>query len=88
MVLVYEGEPVHAISRLDPYRIPREVPINSSGDQALMHRFHIGKRKVSLSFAANPQALLAPLLVSREWNYIGANLFYSQNKFCFSSLGE
>ncbi|KAH6894454.1 hypothetical protein B0T10DRAFT_545966 [Thelonectria olida] len=86
MALVFNGEPVHAISRLDPHYEPSQAPTNCSGDVALLHRFHIGSSKLSLSCATNPQALLAPLLVCKKWNYIGAHVFYSQNRFCFSSL--
>lgn len=35
-----------------------------------------------------PNVLLAPLLVSRAWNFWGAHFFYSDNTFAFSSLGE
>lgn len=88
MVLVFDGQVVHAISRLDPYCEPTVVPLNCRGEISPLHRFHVGKSKVSVTFAQKPEDLLAPLLVSKRWNYIGANLFYSGNKFCFSSLGE
>ncbi|KAM5346495.1 hypothetical protein ACJ41O_009500 [Fusarium nematophilum] len=61
--LVFEGKVVHAISRLDPYYEPSEVPRNCSGRISLLHRFHIGRRSVSLTFSAlKPENLLAPLL--------------------------
>ncbi|KAH6982080.1 hypothetical protein BKA56DRAFT_672856 [Ilyonectria sp. MPI-CAGE-AT-0026] len=88
MVLVFDGQVVHAISRLDPYCEPTVVPLNCRGEISPLHRFHVGKSKVNVTFAQKPEDLLAPLLVSKRWNYIGANLFYSGNKFCFSSLGE
>ncbi|KAM5375717.1 hypothetical protein ACJZ2D_005900 [Fusarium nematophilum] len=66
--LVFEGKVVHAISRLDPYYEPSEVPRNCSGRISLLHRFHIGRRSVSLTFSAlKPENLLAPLLVSKRW---------------------
>lgn len=88
MVLVFNGKSVHAISRLDPHYEPKEAPRNCDGDISLLHRFHVGKKSVNLSCATKPEELLAPLLVCKKWNYVGAHLFYSQNKFCFSSLGE
>ncbi|KAH8735086.1 hypothetical protein BGZ61DRAFT_443683 [Ilyonectria robusta] len=85
MVLVFDGQVVHAISRLDPYYQPIVVPLNCRGEISPLHRFYVGKSKMSVTFAQKPEDLLAPLLVSKRWNYIGANLFYSGNKFCFSS---
>ncbi|KAI5464858.1 hypothetical protein BGZ63DRAFT_421850 [Mariannaea sp. PMI_226] len=88
MVLVFEGESIHALSRLDSYVKPRIVPRDRNGNVSLLHRFHIGSGAFNLTFATKPQDLLGPLLVSKKWNYVAAHLFYSQNKFCFSSLGE
>lgn len=88
-LFVFERELVHAISRLDPYYEPTEVPRNCSGRVSLLHRFHVGQESVSLTFGAiKPQELLAPLLVSKHFNYLGASLFYGSNTFAFSSIGE
>ncbi|KAF5018277.1 hypothetical protein F66182_9742 [Fusarium sp. NRRL 66182] len=88
-VLVFKGKIVHAISRLDPYYEPSSVHRNCNNQTSLFHRFHIGRTSVSLTFGAiYPQRLLAPLLVSRQWHLMGANLFYGANKFGFSSIGE
>ncbi|GKT98145.1 hypothetical protein FLAG1_04672 [Fusarium langsethiae] len=62
-VLVFDGEAVHAISRLDPYHEPNSVHVNCNRQISLLHRFHIGREPVSLTFGTiHPQRLLAPLL--------------------------
>lgn len=86
--LIFGGEIVHAISRLDPYYPLDEVPRDVSGNESLFHRFHVGKAKVSIAYGTNPQAILASLLVCKTWNFWGSHLFYGENKFAFSSLGE
>ena len=87
--LVFHGDVVHAISRLDPYYEPDSVHRNCKGRMSLFHRFHIGKEPVSLTFGTiHPQWLLAPLLVCKEWNSVGSHLFYGANTFTFSSIGE
>ncbi|KAI8721984.1 hypothetical protein NCS52_00341200 [Fusarium sp. LHS14.1] len=79
-LFVFERELVHAISRLDPYYEPTEVPRNCSGQVSLLHRFHVGEESVSLTFGTiKPQELLAPLLVSKHFNYLGASIFYGSN---------
>ncbi|KAJ3520460.1 hypothetical protein NM208_g13699 [Fusarium decemcellulare] len=81
LVFVFDGKVVHAISRLDPHYEPSEVHRNCNEAISLLHRFHIGRKTVSLTFSAiKPQDLLAPLLVSKRWNYIGASIFYGANK--------
>ncbi|KAM6534897.1 hypothetical protein FALCPG4_004516 [Fusarium falciforme] len=88
-LFVFERELVHVISRLDPYREANEVPRDCNGRVALLRRFHIGQESVSLTFGTiKPQELLAPLLVSKHFNYLGASLFYGANTFAFSSIGE
>lgn len=87
-VLVFRGKLIHTLSRLDPHHEPDEVPTNISGRYSLLHRFHVGKASVSLTFATHPQDLLAPLLVNKMWSMIGINHFYGENVFAFSSLGE
>ncbi|KAJ4263820.1 hypothetical protein NW762_005853 [Fusarium torreyae] len=88
-LLVFDGEIVHAISRLDPFYEPSSVHRNCNGQLSLFHRFHIGREEVSLTFGTiHPQILLAPLLVCKQWNLIGSSLFYGANKFAFSSIGE
>ncbi|KAK7428340.1 hypothetical protein QQZ08_005097 [Neonectria magnoliae] len=61
LVLVHDGEMVHAISRLDPYHEPSQVPRNCAGKISLLHRFHVGTSRISVTFATDPQAMLAPL---------------------------
>ncbi|KAF4946116.1 hypothetical protein FSARC_14266 [Fusarium sarcochroum] len=87
--LVFGGEVVHPISRLDPYYEPSSIHTNCNGELSLIHRFHIGKEEVSLTFGViHPQRLLAPLQVCKQWNLIGTTFFYGANKFAFSSIGE
>ncbi|RSL63522.1 hypothetical protein CEP54_005114 [Fusarium duplospermum] len=79
-LFVFEGELVHAISRLDPHHKATQVPLDCDGRVALPRRFHIGQESVSLTFGTiKPQELLAPLLVSKHFNYLGASLFYGAN---------
>ncbi|KAI9900494.1 hypothetical protein N3K66_004756 [Trichothecium roseum] len=87
-VLVFRDDVVHAISRLDPHAAPAEVPRNVSGAASFLHRFHVGREPVSLTHAARPGDVLAPLLACREWLVWGCYLFYGLNCFAFSSLGE
>lgn len=87
-VLVFRGKVVHALSRLDPHYEPDGVPANINGRCSLLHRFHVGTESVSLTFASHPQDLLAPLLVNKVWSMVGINIFYGENVFAFSSLGE
>ncbi|KAM3479362.1 hypothetical protein MY8738_005445 [Beauveria namnaoensis] len=85
-LLVFDGQPIHVVSRLDPHYGPDPGLVN--GSLRLLNRFHIGNASFSLTCEMPPQVLLAPLSVCKQWNYIGSNLFYSLNNFCFSSLGE
>ncbi|KAM0439965.1 hypothetical protein ACHAPT_001065 [Fusarium lateritium] len=79
-LLIFNKELVHVISRLDPYHQPSQLHRNCRGKVALLHRFHVGSESVSLTFGAlHPQKLLAPLLVSKHFNYLGASLFYGAN---------
>ena len=87
-VLVFDGQSIHAISRLDPHNEPDQVPQNVNGRDSLLHRFHVGRRKANVTFATNPQVMLAPLRVNKTWCFVGVNLFYGKNTFAFSSLGE
>ncbi|KAM0355875.1 hypothetical protein ACHAPU_000262 [Fusarium lateritium] len=89
LALVFDGELVHTISRLDPYYEPGSVHLNCNDRMSLIHRFHIGNEPFSLTFSATrPQRLLSPLLVCKQWNLVGSSLFYGANKFAFSSIGE
>lgn len=78
---------IHAISRLDEWVEPSEVP-EGVEDVRLLHRFHIGSAPVCLTHAIRPEVLLAPLIVCRSWNVMGCYVFYGLNTFAFSSLGE
>ncbi|KAM3526361.1 hypothetical protein NHJ13051_003516 [Beauveria bassiana] len=95
-LLVFDGRPIHVVSRLDPHYGPDPGLVNGNesiqtdrgAGLRLLNRFHIGNASFSLTCEMPPQVLLAPLSVCKQWNYIGSNLFYSLNNFCFSSLGE
>lgn len=87
-VLVFPGKVVHAISRLDPFQSPPRVPTNSSGRVSLYHRFHVGAEKISVMGATKPSRLLASLLVNKRWHFLGSHVFYGENTFAFSSIGE
>ncbi|CAF3462068.1 unnamed protein product [Fusarium graminearum] len=81
-VLVFEGEAIHAISRLDPYYEPGSMHLNCNRQVSLLHRFHVGREPVSLTFGGiHPQRLLAPLLVCKKWNTMGSHVFYGINTF-------
>ncbi|OAA70525.1 hypothetical protein ISF_02499 [Cordyceps fumosorosea ARSEF 2679] len=95
--LVFPGEPVHVVSRLDEHQFPDETHVLARPNDELdpegthlrlLRRFLVGEGPFSLTYAQKPNELLAPLLVSRQWHYIATNLFYGLNRFCFSSLGE
>jgi hypothetical protein len=86
--LLVFNQPIHCISRLDHHVIPDSLPVNTSGQVCLLHRFHIGASSVSLTYATKPQRLLAPLRVCKKWCLLGCNIFYGSNTFLFSSLGE
>lgn len=89
-LLVFPGEPVHVLTRLDPFLEPqtREELEDRHGRFQLLRRLHIGKQSCSLTYAIKPSELLAPLLVSKQWAYLGIHLFYGKNTFCFSSFSE
>lgn len=91
--VVFEGQPVHVVTRLDPFQAPdRRAVIPDIGKRGQkvprLHRFLIGSGNFRLSQAPDPNVVLAPLLVCKKWCYIAGNLFYSHNLFCFSSFGE
>jgi hypothetical protein len=91
MVLVFPNEVVHVLSRLDPYPMGEDLQLirrNARGKYKLFHKFHIGKAKCDLTHAIEPNDLLAPLLVSKQWCFVGIHLFVGLNRFAFSSLGE
>ncbi|PHH66565.1 hypothetical protein CDD81_7040 [Ophiocordyceps australis] len=90
LCLCFPGQVVHAISRLDPWHEPEEGDIEKDTNQTprLLRRLHVGLTPISLTYATKPEKLLAPLLVSRAWNFWGSHLFYGENTFAFSSLGE
>lgn len=88
--LSYKGRLVHCISRLDPHKEPVEPlpPMDKDKRSGLLHRFHVGGSSCSITFTTKPNNLLAPLLVSKAWLFLGVHAFYGQNTFAFSSLGE
>ncbi|KAF0635738.1 hypothetical protein FPSE5266_04633 [Fusarium pseudograminearum] len=82
-VLVFEGEAVHPISRLDPYYEPGSMHRNCNRQTSLLHRFHVGRQPVSLTFGGiHPQRLLAPLLVCKKWNTMGSHGRFARNIGC------
>jgi hypothetical protein len=89
-LLVFPGQLVHVLSRLDPFCPPQDRTDleGSDGRLRLLQRFHIGRKSCSLTYAIKPQELLAPLLVCQKWCYIGTHVFMGRNTFAFSSLGE
>lgn len=84
----FKGRVVHAISRLDPHHRAEEVPLNRFEKPTYLHRLHVGKDAVSITFTPEPNVFLAPLLVCRRWHFWGSHIFYGENTFAFSSLGE
>lgn len=90
-LLYFNGQKIHVLSRLDPMLKPS---LNSGvlGDDPenpqLLHRFHVGDKPVSITKATLPKDLLAPLVVCKKWFFWGCHLFYGENTFAFSSLGE
>jgi hypothetical protein len=76
---------VHAISRLCPFE---ETPPDRSTASNYPHRFHWGDGPCAIRTAAKPAEVLSLLLVSRQFNHIGATCFFATNHFAFSSLGE
>ncbi|KAG5971807.1 hypothetical protein E4U55_001067 [Claviceps digitariae] len=90
-VLCFDNQRVHVLSRLDPYH-PPDVEDDAEEDDdfspSLLHRFHVGNEPVSLTNGTMPNVLLAPLLVCKKFHFWGASIFYGENRFAFSSLGE
>lgn len=91
-LLVFPGQMIHVLTRLDPHYHPESLDSalfgNDYDNLQLLHRFHIGCEPVNVTYATRPEDLLAPLLVCRKWLMFGAEQFYSGNTFCFSGLGE
>ncbi|KHO01672.1 uncharacterized protein MAM_00673 [Metarhizium album ARSEF 1941] len=90
-LLCFYGQKVHVLTRLDPYHKPSlssGVLGNDPERPQPLRRFHVGDSSVSLTYATLPKVLLAPLVVCKKWLFWGAHLFYGQNTFAFSSLGE
>ncbi|KAK4457035.1 hypothetical protein QBC42DRAFT_146837, partial [Cladorrhinum samala] len=90
MILHKEGELVHCLSRLDPFKAPDNFPdeedLHGSG---LINRFFWGRRTCSISTdTRDPNEVLGLLLVSKRFHWIGVHIFYGLNTFAFSSLGE
>lgn len=95
-LLFFEGQLVFVFNRLDPFARPGSFPEEDSGELAdssgLKGRFYISGEipcEISLTYdTISPGMLLAPLCVSRKWNYYGVSQFYGSNTFAFSSFGE
>ncbi|MBE3041744.1 hypothetical protein IMZ48_04020 [Candidatus Bathyarchaeota archaeon] len=90
LLFSYPDRLVHAISRLDQHMEPADVPPVHGKRSGLLNRFHItgkqGGRRCSLNYAVKGNDLLAPLLVSRKFLFLGAHAFYGRNTFAFSSV--
>lgn len=88
----YTDKLIHAISRLDQFVEPAEIPLVGGRRSGLLNRFHItGKYSghgCSLTYAIKGNDLLAPLLVSRQFLFLGAHAFYGGNTFAFSSVSS
>jgi hypothetical protein len=84
----FKGNVVHAISRLDPEYPEDSAPLGRDGKPSFYHRLHVGRKPVSIRFAPDPNVFLAPLLVCKRWHFWGSHIFYGENTFAFSSLGE
>lgn len=86
----YPNRLIHAISRLDPFVEPEDVPHIAGKRSGLLNRFHItGKQyghRCNLTHAEEGNKLLAPFLVSRRFLFLGAHAFYGRNTFAFSSV--
>ncbi|KAL7951644.1 hypothetical protein V8C42DRAFT_356814 [Trichoderma barbatum] len=61
-LLNFQGNVVHAISRLDPHHQADEVPLNGHQRPSFLHRLHVGRSPVSITFSPHPDVFLAPLL--------------------------
>jgi hypothetical protein len=84
----FKGSVFHAISRLDLYHPVQQAPLDRYGRPSYLHRLHVGRDKVSITFSPEPNVFLAPLLVCKRWHFWGSHIFYGENTFAFSSLGE
>ncbi|KAI9151660.1 hypothetical protein HJFPF1_08869 [Paramyrothecium foliicola] len=62
LALVFPGQKIHALSRLDYFEAPDTMPLDSTGRVALLRRFHIGGGRVNVTNAKAPEEILAPLL--------------------------
>ncbi len=95
MLLHFDGELVHAISRLDPFVEPKIVlkKAKLEGRCCLLNRFFLTSSSKYTSFnlthgTQKPNELLSVLFVSKRWLFLGIHAFYGLNTFAFSSLGE
>ncbi|KAF6823599.1 hypothetical protein CPLU01_11313 [Colletotrichum plurivorum] len=88
-VFALDNKLIHCLSRLD-YFVPPDEPIGLShpSRSGLPHRFHLSGMSCNVTYAVRPNDHLAPLLVCKEWYFIGVHAFYGLNTFAFSSLGE
>ncbi|KAL2259368.1 hypothetical protein VTK26DRAFT_6983 [Humicola hyalothermophila] len=91
-VLYKDGHLIHCISRLDPFVPPANFPsAQELGDKrsGLINTFFWGKRECSITQdGLKPNEVLACLMVSKRWYWLGVHIFYGLNTFAFSSLGE
>ncbi|KAK1834145.1 hypothetical protein QBC39DRAFT_252920, partial [Podospora conica] len=97
--LFKEGKLVHCFSRLDGFQAPATFPSAAEllirGSNPRQYRsglptgFYWGDRECSITNdCKKPCDILRLLLVCKEFNFIGAHIFFGLNTFAFSSLGE
>lgn len=95
-VLVFDGQLIFVFSRLDRFVPSESLPTRgseelsaSSGLRGRLYMSNETLSTISLTHdTISPDTILAPLLVSRKWNFYGVNQFYGGNTFAFSSFGE
>ncbi len=92
--LHFDGQLVHALSRLDHFVVPETLPTDKElkAQSGLPNRFFISSEEpanCSITHdTSSPNELLRVLNVSKRWLFLGVHAFYGLNTFAFSSLGE
>jgi hypothetical protein len=90
-LLRFDGQLVHAISRLDPYVKPNNIPPIHGRRSGLLNRFLLTSKKTTKTFsltytATAPNDMLSVLLLNKESLFLGVSVFYGTNTFAFSSV--
>ncbi|CAG1965946.1 unnamed protein product [Fusarium graminearum] len=78
-------EPVHIISRLDPYYEPGSMHLNRSRHISLLHRFHIGREPDSLTLGLihNISARSIPRAISRLLEDGHTGILARMKEYCY-----